>query len=98
MLAGGIEVDWLMWYCETLARADAGRGVEVGLPTRAQAALLSPSAPECVPQDHLERALLAGVRSLGAATVALETEVTALESRPDGVRSRSAARAAQPAR
>ena len=86
VLAGGVEVDWLMWYCETLARADAGRGVEVGLPTRAQAALLSPSAPECVPQDHLERALLAGVQSLGAVTVALETEVTALESRDEGVR------------
>jgi putative polyketide hydroxylase len=86
VLAGGIEVDWLMWFCETLAHAGAGRGVEVGLPTRAQAALLSPSAPECVPQDHLERVLLAGVQSLGASTVELETEVTALESRPDSVR------------
>ena len=86
MLAGGIEVDWLMWFCETLARADAGRGVEVGLPTRAQAALLSPSAPECVPQDHLERVLLRSVRSLGHATVASETEVTGIASLQDGVR------------
>ncbi len=85
VLAGGIEVDWLMWFCETLVRAEAGRGGEVGLPTRAQAALLSPSAPECVPQDHLERVLLERVRSLGPTTVALETEVTGLESGPDGV-------------
>jgi 2-polyprenyl-6-methoxyphenol hydroxylase-like FAD-dependent oxidoreductase len=86
VLAGGVEVDWLMWLCETLARADEGTGVEVGLPTRAQAALISPSAPACVPQDHLERVLLAHLRSLGSARIEMQTQVTGLESGPDGVR------------
>jgi 2-polyprenyl-6-methoxyphenol hydroxylase-like FAD-dependent oxidoreductase len=86
VLAGGVEVDWLMWYCETVSRAAEGAGVEVGLPTRAQAALVSPVAPECVPQDHLESVLLAHLRSLGPARVELGTEVADLESRTDGVR------------
>jgi hypothetical protein len=42
VLAGGVEVDWLMWESPTLAGADRGVGIEVGLPTRAQAALISP--------------------------------------------------------
>ena len=84
VLAGGVDVDWLMWHCETLARADEGEGLEVGLPTRAQAALVSPTAPACVPQDHLERVLLAHARSLAAAHVQVETELAVLESRPDG--------------
>jgi 2-polyprenyl-6-methoxyphenol hydroxylase-like FAD-dependent oxidoreductase len=86
VLAGGVEVDWLMWHCETLAAAADGRGVEVGLPTRAQAALLSPTAPACVPQDHLERVLLSRLRSLEPATVLTSTELVDLESRPGGVR------------
>src|SRR5829696_8792971 len=45
VLAGGVEVDWLMWLCQTLALAHEGTGVEVGLPTRAQASLISPTAP-----------------------------------------------------
>jgi FAD binding domain len=44
VLAGGVEVEWLMWVCETLARAGEGTAVEVGLPTRAQAAPISPTA------------------------------------------------------
>jgi putative polyketide hydroxylase len=86
VLAGGVEVDWLMWFCETLAQAAGGRGVEVGLPTRAQAAMVSPTAPACVPQDHLERVLLDHLRSLEPATVELGTELVELESRTEGVR------------
>jgi putative polyketide hydroxylase len=86
VLAGGVEVDWLMWHCETLARAADGVGAEVGLPTRAQAALISPTAPACVPQDHLESVLLAHLRSLDPATVELGTELARLEGRTDGVR------------
>ena len=42
-----------------VARAGLGRhGVPVGLPTREQSAVISPAAPECVPQDHTERVLL----------------------------------------
>ena len=54
-------------------------------PTREQAAVLSPTAPACVPQDHLEPVLLEHLRSLGAARVQLHTEVVGVENRPDGV-------------
>lgn len=86
VLAGGVEVEWLMWECPTLAEADGGTGIEVGLPTRAQAALISPTAPACVPQDHLERALLDHVNSLGAARVELGTALVGLENAPEHVR------------
>ncbi len=58
ILAGAIDVEWRMWSCESLALASAGKGVPVGLPTREQSAVVSPAAPECVPQDHTERVLL----------------------------------------
>jgi putative polyketide hydroxylase len=86
VLAGGVDVDWLMWHCQTLAQAADGTGVEVGLPTRAQARLVSPTAPACVPQDHLERVLLAHLRSFEPATLDLGTELVDLESQTDGVR------------
>jgi 2-polyprenyl-6-methoxyphenol hydroxylase-like FAD-dependent oxidoreductase len=86
VLAGGVDVEWLMWSSETLARADDGFAIEVGLPTRAQAALISPTAPACVPQGHLERVLLDHVRTLGHARVELGTELTGVESGPDAVR------------
>ena len=86
VLAGGVEVEWLMWESPTLAAAADGTGIEVGLPTRAQAALISPTAPACVPQDHLERVLLHHLRSRGPACVELGTAVTGLENGPDHVR------------
>jgi 2-polyprenyl-6-methoxyphenol hydroxylase-like FAD-dependent oxidoreductase len=86
VLAGGVEVEWLMWESPTLARAAGGTAIEVGLPTRAQAALISPTAPACVPQDHLERVLLAHLRSLGPARVELGTTLAGLENARDHVR------------
>jgi 2-polyprenyl-6-methoxyphenol hydroxylase-like FAD-dependent oxidoreductase len=86
VLAGGVEVDWLMWESPTLAGADRGTAIEVGLPTRAQAALISPTAPACVPQDHLERVLLDHLRSLGPVRVELGTALAGLENGPDHVR------------
>jgi putative polyketide hydroxylase len=32
VLAGGVEVEWVMWESPTLARASGGIGIEVGLP------------------------------------------------------------------
>ena len=43
--AGGPDVEWLLWACETLAGAAAGSGHAVGYPTREQAAVLSPARP-----------------------------------------------------
>ena len=86
VLAGGVEVDWLMWRCETMAQATDGVGIEVGLPTRAQAAVISPTAPACVPQDHLEAVLLAHLGEGGTARVEYATALAGLDCRPDGVR------------
>src|ERR671922_2466484 len=64
---GGMpDVEWLGLVTETLAGADRGEAVPLGLPTKEQAAVLSPTAPLCAPQDHTEAVLLAYVRSLGA--------------------------------
>ena len=38
----------------------------LGLPTKEQAGVLSPTAPLCAPQDHTEAVLLGYARSLGA--------------------------------
>jgi 2-polyprenyl-6-methoxyphenol hydroxylase-like FAD-dependent oxidoreductase len=84
--AGGDEVEWLLWECETLARAATGRGHEVGYPTAGQATMVSPTAPACVPQDHLERVLVDHVRSFAGARVEFGTEVVAIANDTDGVR------------
>jgi 2-polyprenyl-6-methoxyphenol hydroxylase-like FAD-dependent oxidoreductase len=86
VLAGSVDVEWLMWRCETLARASEGSAIEVGVPTRAQASLVSPTAPACVPQDHFERVLLEEVRALPSVRVALRTDLAGLEHGGDGVR------------
>jgi putative polyketide hydroxylase len=65
--ADGIpDVEWLGLVTETLASADRGKAVTLGLPTKEQAAVLSPTAPLCAPQDHTEAVLLGYARSLGA--------------------------------
>jgi putative polyketide hydroxylase len=83
--AGGVDVEWRGWQAHTLATVAAGSMWPVGLPTREQAAVLSPTAPACVPQDHLEPVLLEHLRSLGATRVHLHTEVVGVGNLPDGV-------------
>ena len=84
--AGGVEVEWQMLACESLALASAGSPIPVGLPSREQSAVISPAAPECVPQDHTERVLLDHLRSLGRPACELGTEVVGLEQGADGAR------------
>lgn len=72
--AGAVEIEWAMWHCETLAEAAAGTALSVGLPTRAQSAVVSPSHPACAPQDHVEPVLVAHLRSLDAAQVRFGVE------------------------
>lgn len=62
--AGAADVDWALWWCDTLSAASAGTAVDVGIPSPAQSAVLSPTAPACVAQDHLEAALLDELRAL----------------------------------
>jgi len=83
--AGGVDVDWRGWQSQTLATAAQGSMWLTGFPTREQAAMVSPTGPACVPQDHLEPVLLEYLRSLGAARVHLHTEVVGAENLPDGV-------------
>jgi putative polyketide hydroxylase len=83
--AGGVDVEWRGWQSKTLATVSAGSMWPVGIPTREQAAVLSPTAPACVPQDHLEPVLLEHLRSLGAARVHLHTAVVGVENQRDGV-------------
>ena len=79
--AGETEVEWRQWFCETLVAAGAGEGYAspTGLPTREEAAMLSPSPPACVPQDHLEPIMLKRLLSLPAARVELGSEVIGVE-------------------
>src|SRR6185312_9367963 len=84
--AGGPDVEWLLWACETLADAAAGSGHAVGYPTREQAAVLSPTGPACVPQDYLEPVLLAHLHALPSAKVVLGTEVVDVLDGLDAVR------------
>jgi putative polyketide hydroxylase len=83
---GGVDAEWLMCVCETLAGAAAGRAVPVGMPTRAESRVISPTSPACAPQDHLESVLFAHLRSMGATGVAFGTEVVAVDSDAAGVR------------
>jgi putative polyketide hydroxylase len=80
-----VDVEWHGSLSETLATVADGSTWPTGIPTREQAALLSPTAPACVPQDHLEPVLLEHVRSLGATRVQLHTEVVAVKDLPEGV-------------
>ena len=89
VLAGAVDVEWLMWSCRTLAEAGAGTAIPVGLPSRSQSALISPVAPACVPQDFLEPVLLDRVLALGG-RVELGTELTAIDSRATALGSRCA--------
>ena len=85
ILAGGVDVEWRGWQSDTLATVAEGSMWPVGIPSRDQAALLSPTAPACVPQDHLEPVLLEHLRSLGSTQVHLHTEVVKVENLPEGV-------------
>ena len=82
--AGGIPgVQWLGLVTETLASADRGEAVPLGLPTNEQAAVLSPTAPLCAPQDHTEAVLLGYARALGA-EVEFGREVLRVDVTDDG--------------
>jgi putative polyketide hydroxylase len=85
VLAGAVDVEWHGWLSRTLAEVAGGSMWPTGIPTREQAALVSPTAPACVPQDHLEPVLLERLQALGAARVRLHTEVVAATARGDEV-------------
>src|SRR5215217_8874554 len=77
------EVEWLALVTETLADADRGELATLGLPTKEQAAALSPTAPLCAPQHHTEAVLLAHARSSGVEVV-FDQEVLRIDVGDDG--------------
>jgi 2-polyprenyl-6-methoxyphenol hydroxylase-like FAD-dependent oxidoreductase len=79
-----IEVEWQAWACETLAASDRGEAVEVGLPTREQAALVSPSSPACLAQDELEPLMERRLGSLSSVRLERGTELTSLDQTAGG--------------
>ena len=81
--AGGVEVEWKQWVGPTLTAIGAAH--PTSFPTREQSAVLSPTAPASVPQDHLEPVMLRHLRSFEVARVELGTEVVALHHGPSGV-------------
>ena len=83
--AAAVDVEWQAWETTTLADAASGAAVEVGYPTRAQSAVVSPTRPACIPQDELEPILEAYLASLPAARLRRGLEVIAVDSRDDDV-------------
>jgi putative polyketide hydroxylase len=82
---GDLRVELQPWVSETLAAAAHGHASDAGFPTREQSALISPTSPAGVPQDHLEPVLERHLRSLGPARVERGKEVTEIENGPSGV-------------
>ena len=79
-----IDVEWQAWATPTLADADRGEAVEVGLPTRAQASLVSPTGPALIAQDELEPLLERRLATLSSARLERGVEMTALRTAEDG--------------
>ncbi len=82
--ARSIDVEWQAWACSTLADADHGHAVEVGLPTREQALLVSPTSPACLAQDELEPLLEEHLAAVESVEVERGVELVALERASDG--------------
>lgn len=84
--AGGPDVEFLGLVTETLAAAGSGEAIRLGFPTREQSALVSPSGPAVVPQDHLEPVLLRHLQASGRVRVLAGAELELADPGPGGVR------------
>jgi putative polyketide hydroxylase len=73
--AGGNDVEWRMLVTRTLSQAASGSLIDVGYPSTSESAVLSPTRPAAVPQDHLEIVLLDYLRGLATAHVELGVTV-----------------------
>ena len=82
---GDLDVELRPWVTETMADAAAGHASDAGFPTREQSALISPTAPAAIPQDHLEPVLERHARSLPTARVERGVEVTGIRHAREGV-------------
>ncbi len=78
------RVAMTMFVTPTLARAAEGTPVEVGYPSDAQSAMLSPTRAACVAQDRLDAVLREHVGSLPLVTLERGSEVVAVATSPGG--------------
>jgi 2-polyprenyl-6-methoxyphenol hydroxylase-like FAD-dependent oxidoreductase len=83
--AAAVDVEWRALATTTLAEAAAGTAVEVGYPTRAQSAVVSPTRPACIPQDALEPILQEYLATLPSVRLERGVEYRDVASRADGV-------------
>jgi putative polyketide hydroxylase len=83
--AAAIDASWLMLQCESLARADAGTAIQVGMPIPEQTVLLSPVEAACAPQDHLEAVMLSHLRAHSGGRAEFATEIVGVDNEADGV-------------
>jgi putative polyketide hydroxylase len=82
---GDMDVELRPWITETMAAAAEGQATDAGFPSRDQSALISPTAPAAIPQDHLEPVLERHVRSFAGARVERGVEVTKIRQADEGV-------------
>ena len=80
-----LDVEWRALATPTLAGAATGQPIEVGYPSADQSAVVSPTAPACVPQDELERILEEYVATLPTVRLERGVEIATVASRADGV-------------
>jgi 2-polyprenyl-6-methoxyphenol hydroxylase-like FAD-dependent oxidoreductase len=71
-----------MLVTTTMSEATVGVPVQVGYPSVAESALLSPTRPACVPQDHLEAVLTAHLKELPAARLVTGVDVEDISQEP----------------
>jgi 2-polyprenyl-6-methoxyphenol hydroxylase-like FAD-dependent oxidoreductase len=81
-----VAVDMRMLLADRLSAAAAGTPVEVGVPSREQSRVLSPTEPACVSQDAVEPLLLARLRAQPGVRVEHGTALAGLRADGDGVR------------
>lgn len=86
VLEGALDVSFLGRIGETLT--GPGSLIPLGYPTPEEAARVSPVAPVCAPQDHLEPVLLRHLESLRPARVRFGTELVDLAAGESGVLAR----------
>src|SRR4051794_2998955 len=80
-----LDVEWRALATPTLAGAATGRPIEVGYPSADQSAVVSPTAPACVPQDELERILEEHIATLPSVRLERGVEIATVASHADGV-------------
>ncbi|WP_333769774.1 FAD-dependent monooxygenase [Streptomyces sp. IBSBF 2435] len=78
------DVEAYTYVTESLT-AGAGSDLPMAIPTRPEAAVVSPTRPAWAPQDSIEPILFAHLRTLPTAEVRLGCELTGLRQDDDGV-------------